>query len=140
MKKTQFSLILANKTGELARLAKVLAEAQVNMEALAISEGIHTGVVRVVVDAPDRARQALQQTDIAFSEQRVLAVELPNEPGALADLCEKLAADGQSIDYVYGSTPTGGNACGSCRLMLAIADLASAELAAQLASSGWPRP
>jgi len=141
MKKTQFSLVLANKAGELAKLATVLAGAEVNIQALAISDGGPTGVVKVVVDQPDRARAALRETSLQFSEQEVLAVPLPNTPGALADICSKLARDGLSVDYVYGSTCTHEESCDCrCALMVAVADLSTAEGTIGMAIGGWPRP
>lgn len=143
MKKTQFSLVLANKAGELARLASVLAEAKVNIQALSITDGIHTGVVKVVVDQPNQARDALEAADLQFTEQQVLAVPLANTPGALAELCGKLAKDGLSIDYVYGSTcihdKDGACDC-KCSLMVSVADLATAEGSVGMVIGGWPRP
>jgi hypothetical protein len=141
MKKTQFSFFLPNKAGELARLAEILAQAGVNIEGLAISDGIHAGVVKIVVDDPDKARTVLQGAEMPFSEQQVLAVTLPNNPGALAELCAKLAKDGLSIDYVYGSTCGHDEACScECRLLVSVADLHTAEAAIGLVMSGWPRP
>lgn len=143
MQKTQFSLVLANKAGELARLAQALAQGEVNVEALSISDGIHAGVVKVVVDKPDAARRALRAAELNFAEHAVLAVPLPNAPGALAALCSKLAADGLNIDYVYGSTCScgGKSECGcQSTLMLSAADLSTAESAVGLVAGGWPRP
>jgi hypothetical protein len=140
MKKTQFSLVLANKAGELARLADVVSGAEVNIEAMSISDGIHTGVVKMVVDRPDTARAALQKASLQFTEQEVLAVPLANTPGALAELCGKLAKDGLSIDYVYGSTCADGNCDCQCTLMISVADISTAEDTVGLILAGWPRP
>jgi hypothetical protein len=143
MKKTQFSLVLVNKPGELANLSKLLAKAEVNIEALAISDGIHTGVVKLVVDPPDPARAVFKEAGLQFSEQKVLAIPLPDNPGGLAELCAKLAKDGLSIDYVYGSTcttgPDSGCKCQS-QLMVSVANLAEAEAAVTMFFGGVPRP
>jgi len=143
MKKTQFSLVLINKPGELANLAELLARAEVNIEAMAISDGIHTGVVKVVVDQPDPARAVFQEVGLQFSEQQVLSISLPNTPGGLAELCAQLARDGLSIDYVYGSTCSSAGAIGcTCesRLMVSVANLAEAEAAVNMFFGGIPRP
>jgi len=141
MKMTQFSLFLQNKTGELARVVDTLGRAGVNIEGLAISDGIHTGIMKVVVDKPAPARAALAAANVPCSEQEVLVVPLRNTPGALADLCTKLALEGLSIDYIYGST------CGhatteasGCRLMVSVSDVPKAQSAIGLALGGWPRP
>ena len=139
--KTQFSIVLANRRGELAKLADVMAKANVNIEALAISDGIHAGVVKLVVANPDVARSAFTEAKLSFCEQQVCALPLPNQPGALARLCAKLAEEGHSIDYVYGSTCTcEGVTNGACTPMLMLSagslkDATALELAAL-----WPGP
>ena len=143
MKKTQFSLVLVNKPGELANLAELLAKAEVNIEALAISDGIHTGVVKVVVDKPDPARAVFKEAALQFSEQKVLAVALADTPGGLAELCASLAKDGLSVDYVYGSTCSSAGSVGcTCesRLMVSVQNLAEAEAAVHMFFGGVPRP
>jgi hypothetical protein len=110
-KKIQISVLLDNNPGELAKLAKVMKVAKVNIEALAINDGIHHGVAKLVVDNPDAAGKALKKARIPFSTQKVIAVALPNKPGVLADVCAKLAAKGINIHYVYGSTCSCGCGC-----------------------------
>jgi len=139
MQKTQFSVVLVNKAGELAKVAQVLGRARVNIEALALTDGIHTGIVKLVVDDAKRARAALKRARLPFSEQRVLAVSLEDEPGALAKLCARLAKRGLSIDYVYGSSGPGCD-CDECEcegdcgcthgvLMLSVAEIKAAQAA-----------
>ena len=140
-KATQFSLVLANRQGAMAQLAQILAAAEVNMQALALSDGIHTGVVKLVVDKPDAARDALRDAHLQFYEQEVIVVSLDDESGALAKICEKLAEDGLSIDYIYGSggVPDEGSSR-RCQLIMSLSDLTAAEEALNLADAGWPRP
>ena len=141
MNKTQFSIVLANRSGELASVAEVLAEAQVNVEALSISDGVHIGVLKIVVSDPAAARAAFRQANIGFHEQDVLAVPVPNRPGAIAQLCAKLAAAGHSIDYVYGSAcDCTGEKTASCQpvLILAVSDRTAVD-ALKLAAL-WPGP
>jgi hypothetical protein len=119
----------------------VLASAKVNLEALSLSDGVHTGVLKIVVDDPAAARTALEQGGLQFYEQPILAVALPNQPGALAELCRELAEDGFSIDYVYGSTcrcPGDHDRDCQSELMVSVADLKAVET---LERAGlWPGP
>lgn len=124
--KTQFSFVLVNKRGELARFAEILARANVNMLGISISDGVHTGVLKVVVDDPEAARAAFSEADLQFYEQPILVVQLADKPGALASLCTRLAEQGYSVDYVYGSACRGGDDAGSgCQteIMVSVADL-----------------
>lgn len=139
--RTQFSIVLANRRGELAKLAQVMAEAQVNIEALSIAEGSIDGNLKLVATDPDAARRALARASLPFSEQAIYAVPAPNQPGALARLCAMLAEQGYSINSVYGSTcscpPEAGCSC-KPMLMLSVSDLRTAD-ALKLAAL-WPGP
>ncbi|MHC5111977.1 MAG: acetolactate synthase [Planctomycetota bacterium] len=97
----QFSFFLVNKPGELTRLFNELARAKVNVVAMAMMDAMEHGVLRLVVNDPDKARPVLKKLNLQVSEAEVLAVLLPNKPGAAADLCEKLAANKISIGYMY---------------------------------------
>jgi hypothetical protein len=130
-KRTQFTVMATNKPGELAWLAKILGKAKVNIEAISINDGVHHGVVKIVVDDAKAARKALKKAELAASEQDVLAVALADKPGAMADLCAKLARKGVNIDYIYGSTCAcgeGGCSC-ECRVILSVTDAAAARAA-----------
>ncbi len=135
-KKTQLTVIETYQPGELARLTKLLAKAKVNIEAISINDGVHHGVVKLVVDDPRAARAALKKAGLAVSEQPVLALSLPDKPGAMAELCATLSRKKVNIDYIYGSTC----ACGccddgececscACRVILSVSDEAAARAA-----------
>jgi hypothetical protein len=139
--KTQFSIVLANRRGELPKLADVMAQANINIEALAISDGIHAGVVKLVVADPSAARHAFTEAKLSFREQEVLALPLPNHPGALARLCDKLAQEGHSIDYVYGSTGhCEGVTSGTCTPMLMLSAASLKDVTALELAALWPGP
>jgi hypothetical protein len=100
---TQLTVCLENKPGQLAKMAAVLKKAQVNILAISVVDSVDTGVVRLVVDSPAKARQALARAKMTATQQLVLLVSLPNEPGALQEVSRKLSAEGVNINYVYGS-------------------------------------
>lgn len=120
----EFAVMLPNRPGELARLAKALARAKVNIEAVSVNDGTRFGVVRLVVDGPSSTRQALRKAKLQFVENRVIAVPLADKPGALAELSSKLAQKGVNIDYVYGSTCS----CECpCLLIMGVTDIEKAR-------------
>jgi hypothetical protein len=98
---TQFSVFLVDKPGVLVQVTDKLAQAKVNISALTLMDSVEHGVFRIVCDDADRARAALRSLNIPMTETEVLMVELPNRPGAMADLCAKLGADHISIKYAY---------------------------------------
>ena len=97
----QITVFLENKQGHLAELCRTLSDAGVNMQALTIAETKDYGVVRIIADDTDKALAALKEAGIAGRAAKVTAVELPNEPGALARLLELLDAHGYDVHYGY---------------------------------------
>ena len=65
------------------------------------------GSAQFVVDNIIKAKKALSAAQFACAEGTLEQVELPNKPGALADLTAKLAKKGANIDAVYGTVPKG---------------------------------
>jgi hypothetical protein len=101
MTAVQISVFLENKSGRLAEVTQILAEAGVNIRALSLAETIDYGVLRLIVDKPKEARAALAQSDFTVTETEVIAVEMPDRPGALASIMEVLAQRGLNVEYLY---------------------------------------
>jgi len=97
----QVSVFLENKSGRLAELARTLGEAGINMHALMVADTSEFGVVRIICDAPERAKALLDERGFGASITRVLAVEMPDRPGGLGDLLDALDAEGMNVEYAY---------------------------------------
>ncbi|HEY3242031.1 MAG TPA: ACT domain-containing protein [Phycisphaerae bacterium] len=100
----QFSVFLVNKPGVLSQVCSELARAKVNITAMAMMDSMEHGVLRLITDAPDRTRQVLRKLNIPTTETEVLAVSMPNRPGAVADVCDRLTQGHIHISYVYCTT------------------------------------
>lgn len=97
----EFSLTIANRPGQLATLARSLADAGVNIEALAAMAVDGESQVRLMVDDADAGRRVLRELDIHFEERPVLDTFLPNTPGSLAELADVLGEADVNIDSIY---------------------------------------
>lgn len=97
----QVSVFLENKPGRLAELTRALGDAGLNMHALMVADTSEFGVVRIICDNPGRAQDLLRERGFGVSVTEVVAVEVPDRPGGLADLLESLGAAGLNIDYAY---------------------------------------
>jgi len=95
----------------------------VNIKALAMMDSSEHGVLRMVVDNPELARPVLQQLNVHHTELDVLALTLPNRPGAVADLCDRLSSSHIDIGYMYC---TGGAPGGKTVVILKVPDIAKA--------------
>lgn len=92
---------MVNKPGVIAKVLGEFAQAKINIIAITMMDSVEHGVMRVVFDKPDKAREVLQKLNLPFNETGVLSVTLTNESGALASVAEKLAKNHINISYAY---------------------------------------
>jgi hypothetical protein len=98
---TQLALFLANRPGALARVCEALANAGINIQALATSDTVDHTVVRMVVSNPTKALMLLGEAGVLALETEVLTIETASEPGVLARIAERLAEAHVNIEYTY---------------------------------------
>lgn len=97
----QISVFLENEPGRLAKVTKALAEADIDIRALTVAETADFGILRLIVDDPDKAYSILEEEGIAVVEHDVLGVEVDDRPGGLARIGDILAKGNVNIEYVY---------------------------------------
>jgi len=97
----QLSVFSENKAGMLADIMDHLAEAGINVKALAIADTSEFGVLRFIVDAPKKALTVLKLGGFVASLTPVIAVKMNHEPGSLARIARALANADVSIEYLY---------------------------------------
>jgi hypothetical protein len=110
MRVTQLSLSLESKPGVLARLARTLADAGVNITALSAQDTAGRGRIRLLVSDPARGKEALTAARYRVSEEPAIALTLDDRPGALAGVAEKLGQARINIKTIYATTAGGGRA------------------------------
>lgn len=104
----QFSVFLINKPGVLAQVSRQIAQARINILAMTMTDSSEHGVLRLVVEEADRLRAALTALNLPTTETDVLLIDMPNRPGSLADVCNRLADGHINISYAYCTTGAGG--------------------------------
>jgi hypothetical protein len=97
----QLTVFLENKEGRLAALCRTLADNDINMSALTIAETTDYGIVRIICDKVFEAVDTLEKAGFRATQTKVLAVEVPDRPGALAEMLEALEKTKVNIDYGY---------------------------------------
>ena len=66
-------------------------------------------LIRLLVDNTDKAIDLLSKGGFIFDIMPVIALEIENKPGTLADMSKKFGEEKININYVYGSAlPDGG--------------------------------
>jgi hypothetical protein len=97
----QLSVFVENKPGRLAAATEAIAAAGIDLRALSIADTADFGVLRVIVDRPEAAREALSARGYAVKVNRVLPVSIDDSPGSLAKTLRVLADAGVDVQYLY---------------------------------------
>jgi hypothetical protein len=128
-KTTQLVLSLESKPGVLALVSSTLAQAGVNITGLCAAEAAGgRGKLRLVVDNPGRAAEALKAAKLRVGQEEAVALTLDNRPGALAEVAEKLGRARVNIKCAYATTP-GGAGSGPTTVVLSVSNVTKAEAA-----------
>lgn len=119
----QFSIFMINKPGVLAQVLGEFARAKINVVAMTVMDSVEHGVLRVVFDSSDKAKEILSKLNMPYNETEVLCLTLTNKSGALAAVAQKLAEAHINISYAYCTAGAkGGRATG----VLKVADVKKA--------------
>jgi len=129
----QISMFLENKPGRLAEATKAIADAGVNVGALAVSDTTDFGVLRFICDQPDKAAHALRDAGFSVGETEVLVVQVPHKPGGLAQALAVIKPLNINIEYLYAFV---GAASGFGLIVMRVEDGRSQEVAQALQSAG----
>jgi hypothetical protein len=97
----EFEVALENKPGSLARLATVLGDADVNIEAIQGQSGRAESVVHFITDNPQHAAHVLDEAHVPFTQREVVIVRVLDQPGMLGDVALVMSEAGINIDSVY---------------------------------------
>ncbi len=101
MKIKQLSVFLENRPGQLSAPIRALAEAKINISTLCLADTKEFGILRLIIEEHDRAKTVLEQAGYALNECEVLAVEIPDRPGGLAEMLEVVSAKRVNLSYMY---------------------------------------
>lgn len=99
----QLSVFVQNKVGSLGDLCAGLSKEQINIKAMSIVDDLEWGIVRLIVDDTEKAKETLHKLGLMFGESNVLTVELDNHPGALAELANSLAKKNINIELAFAT-------------------------------------
>ena len=101
MKIHQLSLFAENKPGHIAAPVRLLAQESVDIRALYLADTQQYGILRMLVSDWQKAAGVLEARGFVVKVTEVLAVEVPDRPGGLADVLGALDGAGINIEYMY---------------------------------------
>lgn len=97
----QISIFLENKSGRLAEVTGVLSEAGINIRALYLADTADFGILRLIVNDTEKARQVLKLRGFTVEKTRVVAIEVPDRPGGLSGILNAIKEAAINVEYMY---------------------------------------
>ncbi len=101
MKVEQISIFLENKAGRLAEVTGILGEADINIRALSLADTSDFGILRLIVNDHEKAKQVLKEHGFTVGRTEVVAVEVEDRPGGLNRILRILFEAGINVEYMY---------------------------------------
>ena len=99
----QLSVFAENRPGRLSAISGLLAENDINIRAMSVADTKDFGILRLIVNDPDKAQQVLKAANCAVTIANVLAIQLPDRPGGLAGAMKVLYDNNVSVEYMYSA-------------------------------------
>lgn len=96
------SIFLENKPGKLNRIIEILAQEKINLRAFSIAGAGSFGVLKILVDNPEKAAQLLFSKGLAVAKKQIAIAVIGDEPGALNRLLAALSSNGVNMADSYG--------------------------------------
>lgn len=102
MRIKQVSVFVENEAGRLESILEALQREEINIHALSVSDTAEFGIVRMVLDNPDKGLEALRQSGFTTRVDWLLSAYIPDVPGGLLiSVAKPMAQAGINIKYFY---------------------------------------
>ena len=101
----QLSVFLENREGRLEEVLTTLKEEKINIISLSLADTSDYGMLRILVEEPERGRDALKAKGFSATLSDIVAVTLPHKIGALQETLHILYEAGINIEYMYALCP-----------------------------------
>ncbi|HEX7560951.1 MAG TPA: ACT domain-containing protein [Candidatus Humimicrobiaceae bacterium] len=115
----QLTVFLENQTGRLAEVARILRDADINLQGFSTTEARDYGILRLVVSDTDAARQKLKEAGFTTHIAEAICIKVEDRPGGLYKILDILANAKINIDYIYVIAGT--------KLVLSVSDIPKTE-------------
>lgn len=105
----QISVFLENKAGRLCEVTRILAESGINIRALSLADTSDFGILRLIVNDNDKAREVLKERGFTVGKTEVVAVEVDDRPGGLHRILDILFRSNVNVEYMYAFVQQSGD-------------------------------
>ncbi len=101
MKVEQIAVFLENKSGRLAEITAKLAAENINIRALTVADTADFGILRLIVDNVEKAKATLKASGFTVGITNVIAVEVADKTGGLAEVLQTIEKEKLNVEYMY---------------------------------------
>ncbi|MFA5785074.1 MAG: hypothetical protein WC962_09370 [Phycisphaerae bacterium] len=98
----QLNIFVENRPGRLDAITNNLLKSNINIHAFTIQDRGDYGLMKIIVDNPDKAYLALADLGCACALKDILAISIPDKPGNLHKLTTALAENKINVIDAYG--------------------------------------
>lgn len=102
----QLSVFLENRHGTLIEVTDLLARENIDIRAMSLADTQDFGILRLIVNDPEKAKAALAKIGFVASVNEVCAVAIDDNPGALSHVIHIMAENNINIEYMYAFLST----------------------------------
>ena len=120
----QLSVFLENKPGRLCAATDVLAKNDIDISALSLADTSEFGILRLLVDQPERAQQLLSESGVIVRVTGVIAVAMNDRPGGAVEVLHCLSQASLNVEYIYACV---GRVSGKALMVIRVDDVEVAE-------------
>ena len=96
------SVFVVNEPGKLEKITRVLCDRGLNIRAVSMASTGEFGVVRVLVNDPDKGLEALKEHTFTVTKRRILVAQIDDAPGAMHGLLTMLSSAHVNVEDCYG--------------------------------------
>lgn len=97
----QFNVFVENRVGNLLAVVRRFESSDVKIVSLTVVDSADCAIIRMVLSAPERAREIFEQARLPITESDLLVVELPDTRQPIVAICKALLGAELGINYAY---------------------------------------
>jgi len=97
----QLSVFIENKTGELSDFTHVLSKNDISIKSILLADSTDFGLVRTIVDNPDKAKAILEDNGFSVRFTDVFGVKIDDVVGSFDKVVTALSKNEINIQYTY---------------------------------------
>ena len=109
MKIKQLSIFLENRPGRLSAPCEALAKANINILTMSLADTRQFGILRLIIREWEKAKQVLEEAGCVVNVTEVVAIEVADRPGGLAEILRIIEKAEINVEYTYAFTFGRGN-------------------------------